>query len=87
MGYMIITKSKKDKMSDLVEEMLYAGGRLMTCLEELSEDDSEMGYRNNYGNRYGSRYGMRTGYGMRNGYGNRYDDDDEMNERSYRRRY
>ena len=76
MGYMIITKSKKDKMADLVEEMLYAGGRLMACLEELTDEDSETG----------NRYGNRSGYGMRSTYGNRFDDDDEMNERRGRRR-
>jgi len=84
---MVITKNKKDKMADLVEDMLYAGGRLMSCLEELSEDDSyDMGMRGRYGNRYGMRDGGR--YGMRDRMGMRDDDEDyDMNERRGRRRY
>ena len=90
MGYMIITKSKKDKMADLVEDMLFAGGRLMSCLEELSEDEGyNMRYQGRTSMRDGGRYGNRDSYGTRSGYGNRDDEwEDEMNERrNYRRRY
>lgn len=70
-----IEESKVDKMSEYCEKMLKAGGKLMSCIEELSEggygerddedDDDEMeGMRGGY--RSGG-YGMRDydGYGMR----------------------
>lgn len=34
-----ITESKLDKMSDLAEEMLSAGGKLMHCISELGEEN------------------------------------------------
>lgn len=77
MAQIIITESKRDKMADLVEDMLMAGGKLMSCLEELEEDEMQE-RRTNY----------RRGMGMRDGghYGNRWDESYEpMNER--RRRY
>lgn len=82
MAQIIITESKKEKMTDLIEEMLMAGGKLMHCLEEL-DDDSEMNerrYRNGMGMRDGGRYGSRGGYGNRD-----WDDMDYSGER--RRRY
>ena len=89
MGTIIISSKKKERMSDLVEDMLYAGGKLMHCLEELS-DESEMGERS------GNRMGYRDGMGMRDGgrYGDRYGmrehgwdgyDPYDMGERRYRR--
>lgn len=78
MGYMVIHKKDKEKMADMMSEMLRIGGRLMTCIEEMEEDDS-----------YGERryYGSREGMGMRDGgrYGNRWDDPNEMWERRGRR--
>lgn len=40
-----ITEDKATKMASLVEEMLHAGGKLMTCIEQLRDDDGEMDYR------------------------------------------
>ncbi len=89
-----IEESKLDKMSEYAEKMLKYGGKLMSCLEEMSEE-SGMGERGgSYGNRgeggrsmMGGRggYGNR-GYGERGGYGNREEEEDwdeyeEMNER------
>lgn len=69
-----IEEGKVDKMSDYAEKMLKYGGKLMSCLEELSEggygerddddDDDEMegmrgGYRGGYGMREYDGYGMR----------------------------
>lgn len=51
-----ITEKKAEKMAELAETMLQAGGKLMTCIEELregewsEEDDHE----------YGMRRGMRN---------------------------
>lgn len=44
-----ITDHKVEKMSELVEEMLHTGGKLMNCLEHLS----------------GEMYGERRRVGMR----------------------
>lgn len=81
-----IEESKVEKMSGLAEKMLKYGGKLMQCIEEMSEqseghmgqrewDDDDMDERG-YGNR---SYGGRGGYGNRymdygGGYGNRYMD-------------
>ena len=47
-----ISDSKIDKMSEYVEDMLWAGGELMHCLEKMKgesgyghRDDEAMGYR------------------------------------------
>jgi hypothetical protein len=70
MGYLIeISDSKIDKMSEYVEDMLWAGGELMHCLEKM-KGESGYGEREPYGSRYGER--------SRGGYGSRYD---EMGER------
>jgi hypothetical protein len=96
MGYMIeIHESKIEKLSELAEKMLKYGGKLMTCIEELEEEDG-MSERNEGG--YG-RYKMRGGssrsmMGNRGGYSNYreededWDDDEmeDMNERRGRRR-
>ena len=79
--YMIeISDTKVDKMSEYVEDMLWAGGELMHCLEKM-KGESGYGHRESSS---GSRYGERSGQGYRGGYGSRYD---EMGERSrYRSR-
>lgn len=51
------TDSKVGKMSECVEDILLAGGRLMQCLEEL--DCEGYGERNTYGMRGGGRMGYR----------------------------
>lgn len=69
MGYLIeISDSKLDKMSEYVEEMLWAGGELMHCLEKV-KGKSGYGERESYSSRYGERGGQGGG-----SYGNRYDD-------------
>lgn len=69
-----IEESKVDKMSDYAEKMLKYGGKLMQCIEELSEggygerdddddwEDDEMGMREGY---RGGRGGYRDEMGMR----------------------
>ena len=103
MGYMIeISDSKVEKMSEYVEDMLWAGGELMHCLEKMKgesgfgeRDGQEYGrYGSRGGNRggsYGNRYDemeMRGGYGSRGYMGYRDEDEDyeEMGERRGRRR-
>lgn len=80
---LIVTESKKEKMSEYAEKMLHYGGKLMQCIENLGDDDmgerdeDYMGERNHY-SRYGQDYGNR--------YGNRWaDDDDNMGMRMRRR--
>lgn len=74
-----IEESKVDKMSDYAEKMLKYGGKLMHCIEELSDgymgereddDDEEedFGMRGGMGNR-GGRMGERR---MRSGRTGRY---------------
>ena len=63
MGYMVqISEDKRNKMSELCEKMLSAGGKLMQCLEDLDGnqrggdrddwDDNEYEEEEDYG-RYG----------------------------------
>ena len=101
MGYVIeISDSKVDKMSEYVEDMLWAGGELMHCLEKMKGEHG-YGEREGYsheGRSYrrdmmGSRYGMRSrydNYGQRGDYGYKddedWDDDEMMGERRGRRR-
>jgi hypothetical protein len=85
MGYMIeISDSKLDKMGEYVEEMLWAGGELMHCLEKM-KGGSGWGERGGYGNRggQGGRYsGGSSSYGSRGGMNYRDDEDwEEMDER------
>ena len=68
-----ITEKKMQKMSDLVEDMLLAGGELMHCLTKMEEE--MYGERSRGGDRYRINY--------RNYYGERdddrdYDRDDDM---------
>lgn len=88
--YMIeIDESKVDKMSELAEKMLKYGGKLMSCIEELSEE-SGMGERGGYGNRdsMGSPMSNRVerdgSGGNRGGYGQKddeWEDEEMMGER------
>ena len=77
-----IEESKLDKMSEYAEKMLKYGGKLMSCIEEMSEE-SGMGERGrmNYRDEGRQSYGR---YGNRGGYGNREDDDDEEYEHDQR---
>lgn len=80
MGYMIIRKKDKEKMSAMVEDILYTAGELMHCVEQMEE--SGMGERM----RYRDGMGMRDGgsYGSRGDYGSRDWEDYEMGERRRR---
>lgn len=77
-----IEDSKVEKMSDYAEKMLKYGGKLMQCIEEISEGRSGMGQRyedddyDDYDD-MGQRGGYGGGYGNRGGrgYGNRYGGD------------
>ena len=76
-----IEDSKVEKMYDNAEKMLKYGGRLMQCIEEISEG-KRMGQRNDYDDYddeyddMGQRGGYAGGYGNRGGgYGNRYGGD------------
>lgn len=72
-----IEESKMDKLSEYAEKILKHGGKLMQCIEELSEggygerdddddwEDDEMGMREGYRGGYGNRYGNRDEMGMR----------------------
>lgn len=59
-----ITESKVDKMSNLVEDMLLAGGELMHCLTKLSDEMYGERGGGDYGNGYGNRYGSMSGERM-----------------------
>lgn len=95
--YMIeISDSKVDKMSEYVEDMLWAGGELMHCIEKMKGEHG-YGEREGYsheGRSYrkdmmGSRYGMRSrydSYGQRGDYGYRDDEDMEEDEMMGERR-
>lgn len=99
MGYTMIeiSENKVEKMSEYVEDMLWAGGELMHCLEKIKEE-SEMGERSGsygmrggrYGNRnedMGMRGGSRGSYGSRGGsMGYRGDEDEDEWEMMERRR-
>lgn len=83
-----ITEDKKAEMSELCEKMLHYGGKLMQCIENMSDESGMgmrgygMGMRQDGGNRYGM--GMRydeSGMGMR-GYGMRDDHPTMMGERN-----
>lgn len=41
-----ITEESADKMSELAEEMLVAGGKLMRCIESMKHQGAD--YRNDY---------------------------------------
>ena len=82
MGYLIVQKKDKKKMSAMVEDILYTAGELMHCVEEMREDEYGDRYYGDryYGDRYGMRDGGRYGYGMRD-----WEDDPMMERRRYRR--
>lgn len=62
-----ISENKVEKMSDYAEKMLKYGGKLMQCLEELSEGEG-MGQREYDEDEYDDEMGER-GYGNRGGGG------------------
>lgn len=78
MGYIIeITENKVNEMSELVEDMLMCGGKLMQCLENMGNGRNRMGrrspmpdYRDKWNDDEGydeDRYGERHGGGRRGG--------------------
>lgn len=84
-----ITNDKIGKMSEYAEKMLRYGGKLMQCIDSMSEE-SGMHHRGGYGNRYGepivygNRYGMverTTRHSGRMDYRDSEDWDDDMEER------
>ena len=89
--YMIeISDTKVDKMSEYVEDMLWAGGELMHCLEKM-KGESGYGERGRSGGSYGSRggYGMRSrydNYGSRGGNMGYRDEEEEWEDMGERRR-
>lgn len=84
-----ISDSKIDKMSEYVEDMLWAGGELMHCLEKM-KGNSGYGHKEHDGSRYGRHYeSTHDGMGERGRMGYRGDedwDDDDMGERRRRSR-
>ncbi len=63
-----ITESKIEKMSDYAEKMLRYGGKLMQCLEEISEGEG-MGQREYDEYEEYDEMGERGGYGGGSGRG------------------
>ena len=68
-----ISENKKEKLSDYAEKALKNMGKLMQCIEDLDEEDDDMGERmedwedDDMGERGG--YGGNYGGGSRGGYG------------------
>lgn len=67
-----IEEGKVDKMSDYAEKMLKYGGKLMSCIEELSEGgygerDDDDDWDDDDDDYEGSREGMRRGRRSRSG--------------------
>ena len=79
MAYTIIHRKDKEKLADMMSEMLTIGGRMMSCIEEMEETDG-FGERRNMGMRDGGRYGNRYGNRDWDGY-----DPYDMGERRYRK--
>ena len=67
-----ITEDKKDEMSELCEKMLHYGGKLMSCLEALDEEDDSMGQRGAIGMRSPDDYRYPSREEMRDGMDSRY---------------
>ncbi len=85
MGYMIeISESKMEHLAENAEKMLRYGGKVMECIEELSQrrfgerDDED---REDWDDEMGERGGYSRGTTR---YGNRYDDMGERRGRSSR---
>lgn len=88
--YMIeISDSKVDKMSEYVEDMLWAGGELMHCLEKMKGGHG-YGHKEHDGTHYGRHHEYyHDGMSERGRMGYRVDDDwddDDMGERRRRSR-
>lgn len=87
-----ITEDKLDNMSEYVEDMLWAGGELMHCIEKMKGGEHGYGHREGYSHE-GRSY-RKEMMGSRGDYGDRYMnyrrdpewDEDEMHERRGRRR-
>lgn len=82
-----ISEKKIDKMSELVEDMLLAGGELMHCITKLS--DEMYGERSPMDGRYrrsNEMFGERGYMGMRGGRNLEDDGQDMWGERRYTRR-
>lgn len=61
-----ISEDKYEKMSSLVEEILTAGGRLMSCVESLDNSMNKSNYRGGYrDDRYDMDYKGNMNSGMR----------------------
>ena len=64
-----ISENKKEKLSDYAEKALKNMGKLMQCIEDLDEEDDDMGERmedwedDDMGERGGYGGGSRGGYG------------------------
>lgn len=71
-----ISREKKHKMSELVEDCLKSMGKLMNCLESLSEEETD-----EYEMKYG-RYGT-----MSHKKHNRYDEDEYGDEEYHRKKF
>lgn len=84
-----ISDSKIDKMSEYVEDMLWAGGELMHCLEKMKGGHG-YGHKEHESSRDGRHseyYHDRMGERGRMGYRDEEDwDDDDMSERRRRSR-
>ena len=85
MGYMIqIEESKKEKLSEHIENALHELGKAMACVEQFSSMGERYGMRGgSYGNRYDDM-GDRGRYGMRDD--EDWDEDEMMGERRRRSR-
>lgn len=81
-----ITEKKRDKLSHNVEKALKYMGKVMQCVEELEDEDSDVGHRDDedgYRGRMGNRHPMGRRYGGDMGEREDWDDDDDydMDER------
>lgn len=76
-----ITESKMDELSEMLEDILYTGGRMMSCIEQMRE--GAYGERRKVGMREPMRTGMRDPYMDGDRYSNPYEP--MYGERRYRR--
>ena len=93
MTYIEISESKKEKLSEHIENALHEMGKAMACVENFGSMGERMG-EGRYGNRYGGgdmgyRHDddeMRMGMRGRMGYRDMDDEDEDFGERRGRRR-
>lgn len=80
---MQITQQKKEKLADYTEKILHLAGKMMQCVEDIENPETEMGERASYrhmgmkDDQYDpyeeeSEYGNRGRMGYRRGYYPRY---------------